>query len=59
MDYLGQDFGLTSEYDSMSVDAIVAELFVLRICGHEKVLPGKESKRGPSFHAFKAPQQAG
>ena len=25
MDYLGQDFGLTSEYDSMSVDAIVAE----------------------------------
>ena len=25
MDYLGQDFGLTSEYGSMSVDAIVAE----------------------------------
>jgi len=25
MDYLGQDFGLTSEYNSMSVDAIVAE----------------------------------
>lgn len=25
MDYLGQDFGLTSEYDSMSVDAILAE----------------------------------
>ena len=25
MDYLGQDYGLTSEYDSMSVDAILAE----------------------------------
>ena len=69
MDYLGQDF-LTSEYDSMSVDAILAEfkaqsaagrrgrLGAAAPVGRKKTRSGKEIERRASFHAFKAPEQA-